>query len=660
VNNSAFDQNSTINDPVFVDPALFNFEPSSFAVNDIGTNLTAWVPNDIFDSLRTTTPDPGAIEFTVSGCLGVQNVSLDSVGFDFARIMWLSAASQWQLEYGAPGFSLGSGTRMTTTNRPETITGLLPNTNYELYVRDTCSGTVSPWSPAFGFTTLRDYDLEVAAIANPEDNSCADSIMPVQVVVANKGQLAVTGYSVSFNSSGLLTASLSTTSTNTLQPGDVDTLTLGTISLTLGGTLDMTVVVSAAQDVYPDNDTLMSSVNIIGVPTPSILAMADTVCIGSPATLWVDPTLNIPSVVWLDSANNQIATGDTLFIPSVSGTATYFAKGEGSVTYSIGPADTTIGAASSFAGISLNAQSLLITADVPVKFTRARVYIENTGWLVVMLRDLAGNDIDRDSVFVTQSGPAYAPVVVNINLDIPVGSYRLGALAGQSAGGMLRNSAGQQAPYVIPGIFSIDGNTFSAGYHYYYYDMVISTGGCETPVASKTITALTSPTANFTLDTTSLPTIQVDGSSSQNTFGYYWDFGDGNVTTLATATHTYTANGTYDVMLIAYGECRDDTMIQQVTVMGLSVNDITGASALKLYPNPNSGSFTVSYEDEEMLRAELHIMDMQGRLIRRMKLEPTAVQVQEQIELEGIAAGMYQLSISNQKGVMRSKFTVSR
>jgi hypothetical protein len=661
VNNGSFDQNSSINDPIFVSPATGNFEPSNFAVNGIGANLQTLVSVDIRNMPRTATPSPGAYEFIVTGCFGTQNESVGTITHNSAQAVWISANNRYQLSYGPAGTAAGAGTIVTTTSIPYTITGLSPNTAYDVYIRDTCDiGTVTAWSPVVSFTTLRDFDLRMAAILDPADNACGDASMPVRVVVRNNGNLPMTGYSAQVAVSGALTASINATSTAALQPGETDTLTVGTINSSAGGTITLAASLQSTQDLYADNDTLSSTVGIISVSSPIVASSADTVCVGDPVSLWVTNTSPNSSMIWEDASGTQIGTGDTLSIPAVSGTSTYSVRGLGTVNYSVGPADTTIGAAASFAGSSLNAQSLLITALVPVKFTRARVYVENTGWMVVMLRDLSGNEIVRDSVFVTQNGPAYAPVVVNINLDIPAGSYRLGALASQSAGGMLRNSAGQTPPYTVPGVFSIDGNTFGAGYHYYYYDMVVSVGGCATPVTSKTITALTSPTANFTLNTQNLPTIQVDASSSQNTFGYYWDFGDGNVTTLATATHTYTANGTYDVMLIAYGECRDDTMIQQVTVMGLNVNDITGASALKLYPNPNSGSFTVSYEDDDMQRAELRIMDMQGRLVRRMQLEPTAVQVQQHIELEGVAAGMYQLSISNQKGVMRSKFSVSR
>lgn len=660
VNSGAFDQNSTTADPIFTAAATFDFEPTSFAVNDIGANLLTLVPTDIFDSTRTSTPDPGAIEFSVTGCLGVLTISTDSLAHDVARIMWLSAATEWQLEYGPAGFTQGAGTLVTTTNRPYLITGLSPNTTYDVYVRDTCGTTVSAWSAAHSFTTLRDYDLEVIAVLSPENNVCADTVVPVQVIVGNKGTLSVNGYSISVDASGATTATINASSTNVIASGGVDTLAVGTLNLSAGGALNLTAIVSGNLDVYPSNDTLRVGLAVVPVPTPIVLSSADTVCAGDSVTLFIDPTQGIPNIIWFDDNNLQIGAGDTIRVP-VGGTgATFYAQGEGGFTQRIGPADTTIGAAAVFASASLDVQSLLVTAIEPVKFTAAKVYVEQTGWLVVVLRTPLAVEVARDSVWVVQNGPAYSPVSVSIDLDIPVGDWRLGALTGQSAGGMLRNSSGQAAPYVIPGIFSITGNTFSAGYHYYYYNMEISTGGCETAVVGRTIVAEPAPTADFTIDATARPTIQVDAGISTNANSYRWDFGDGNTAVGQTATHTYTTNGNFTVKLVVAGDCREDSTTTAVQIQGVSVKDLAAVLGLNVYPNPNAGSFSLRYTDEAMLESYVRIRDMSGRLVYEELISPDQTEVLVPIKLDAVAAGLYQLSIVNERGVSHQKINVVR
>lgn len=60
----------------------------------------------------------------------------------------------WQVEYGSPGFTLGTGTRVNVTTNPATLTGLSAQTVYEVYIRDTCGvAGVSTWTGPIHFTT---------------------------------------------------------------------------------------------------------------------------------------------------------------------------------------------------------------------------------------------------------------------------------------------------------------------------------------------------------------------------------------------------------------------------------------------------------------------------------------------------------------------------
>lgn len=82
--------------------------------------------------------------------LGVDNVTATS-----ADLFWTTGgASDWNIEYGPTGFTLGGGTKINVTNDTITITGLSANNAYEFYVRDSCgAGDVSLWEGPFAFTT---------------------------------------------------------------------------------------------------------------------------------------------------------------------------------------------------------------------------------------------------------------------------------------------------------------------------------------------------------------------------------------------------------------------------------------------------------------------------------------------------------------------------
>jgi len=81
------------------------------------------------------------------------------------------------------------------------------------------------------------------------------------------------------------------------------------------------------------------------------------------------------------------------------------------------------------------------------------------------------------------------------------------------------------------------------------------------------------PTASFTAATSPLQ-VDVDGSTSTDTDGtivsYGWDFGDGNVATGVTSTHTYAAPGTYTVTLTV----TDDTGGTASTAQQVIVPDV--------------------------------------------------------------------------------------
>ncbi len=73
-----------------------------------------------------------------------------------ATLSWITGgASNWELEYGLSGFTLGNGIRIRTATSPHTLTGLTPGTTYDFYVRDSCgSGNLSTWAGPYNFNTI--------------------------------------------------------------------------------------------------------------------------------------------------------------------------------------------------------------------------------------------------------------------------------------------------------------------------------------------------------------------------------------------------------------------------------------------------------------------------------------------------------------------------
>lgn len=553
-----------------------------------------YITTDITGAPRDpSTPDVGAYEINVLGCTGPIGLSTDSLSFDAARIIWFSSQSMWNLEYGLQGFTPGTGTvvRGISTN-PYLITGLSPNTDYQFYLQDSCSSGNSSWIGPATFRTLKDVDANLLGFINPRANGCADPAVPIQVSVRNDGVLPLTSFSVNLDYSGFISGNLNQTFTTNLGTGAIDTFTIGTLNLSLGGTLNLNALATVANDRDTLNNRKVQTSNIISVAAPIVSALADTVCIGQGATLSVtNPNPSI-SVGWFNAAGTQIGTGNTFVTPPITANTTFTARGLGNVEYPVGPADTSFGSAAAFGAASLSIQSMLINAIEPMKLIRTRVYPQNTGWLVIQLRTVtgassAGTVVAQDSVFVTQTTP-YAGITITCDLDIPIGAWQLGCLTNQSAGGMLRNSTGAVYPYSIPGKFEITGATFSPVYYYYFYGMVLSQGGCPTDSTLKTIIAKPSPIAAFTSTLTSGSSFSFDASTSQNANSYNWDFGDGSTGTGVTTNHTYATSGTYQVVLTvgSPNNCGTDTLAQSVTVQALPQPDLVMLGIIS--PTPSS------------------------------------------------------------------------
>jgi hypothetical protein len=107
-----------------------------------------------------------------------------------------------------------------------------------------------------------------------------------------------------------------------------------------------------------------------------------------------------------------------------------------------------------------------------------------------------------------------------------------------------------------------------------------------------------------------------------------------------TVTTTYTVTKT---------QCHVTTSdVITVSVSPTGLFDLLKEQAnIKIYPNPNTGSFTLSYLLKNNVNANVEIMDIAGRLIYQNKLTSQADNLN--IQLSNVNNGIYFLKISNGK-----------
>lgn len=121
---------------------------------------TLGIMTDFDGDVRPLTPsagyDIGADEYVIPACPSPYGMSLDTVSTTAAQLSWTNGPADisWQIEYGAPGFALGSGTTVNSATNPLTVTGLTASTCYDVWIRSFCSaGDTSFWSGPFNFCT---------------------------------------------------------------------------------------------------------------------------------------------------------------------------------------------------------------------------------------------------------------------------------------------------------------------------------------------------------------------------------------------------------------------------------------------------------------------------------------------------------------------------
>jgi choice-of-anchor B domain-containing protein len=153
---------------------------------------------------------------------------------------------------------------------------------------------------------------------------------------------------------------------------------------------------------------------------------------------------------------------------------------------------------------------------------------------------------------------------------------------------------------------------------------VSNSAGTNTATLNQAITVGAAPTALYSFGVNQYVANFTNNSAGALT--YSWDFGDGNTSTVANPSHTYTANGAYEVTLEATNECGFAVYTQTVNinVSGTEFLDETGYS-LSAAPNPFSQNLTINYElPNEATNANLLIFNVLGAKVGEVALTGNA------------------------------------
>ena len=169
-------------------------------------------------------------------------------------------------------------------------------------------------------------------------------------------------------------------------------------------------------------------------------------------------------------------------------------------------------------------------------------------------------------------------------------------------------------------------------------------------------------------------------SSGASYTSYFWDFGDGNSSTLAYPTHQYASSGLYNLCLSivsinGVGDTCMDTYCHTVGVdslgnvyyktngPGFSLNVLDPAtvglneellSGVELFPNPSNGVVTIDLGNQIEGELTWSLFDLKGMNLGNGEVNSSSTK----IDLSRLDAGIYLLNVSNGTAISNHKLQI--
>lgn len=156
----------------------------------------------------------------------------------------------------------------------------------------------------------------------------------------------------------------------------------------------------------------------------------------------------------------------------------------------------------------------------------------------------------------------------------------------------------------------------------------------STPITTPPNTAFT----YFPSQPQHLAPVTFTDNSTNGPISWSWNFGDNGTSNVQNPTHTYQNPGTYTVTLVACNCFSCDTLTQVMNVIVNGLGEWNTAGAYNLYPNPFTGSFTLTLPDlTTYSNVSIRLTDVAGRVLKQ--LQPAGKSTP--VETSTLPSGMY-------------------
>ncbi len=197
----------------------------------------------------------------------------------------------------------------------------------------------------------------------------------------------------------------------------------------------------------------------------------------------------------------------------------------------------------------------------------------------------------------------------------------------------------------------------------YFVQVFNDSLGCTATSDTLLIEMFPAPAADFQFEMTgtALDTSEVVQFTDQSTgevVSWFWEFGDGDTSTMQNPEHRYEATGEYTVSLevTSAGGCADSS-IQTIDVV-TDVDDPVVQKEYYLFPNPASTKATLPLEEPVSGTFRISLWNTEGKQIRT--IPDTAVSSQSiTLDLQGLVPGTYVVQLWQAEKVSYYRLVIS-
>ncbi|MGI8893379.1 MAG: choice-of-anchor J domain-containing protein [Bacteroidia bacterium] len=192
----------------------------------------------------------------------------------------------------------------------------------------------------------------------------------------------------------------------------------------------------------------------------------------------------------------------------------------------------------------------------------------------------------------------------------------------------------------------------------YAYFVSTPAGNC---FATDTITVTVNPLPVPDFSATSILGLATFSNSTANGVTYHWNFGTGNAadtSNLANPTFTYTANGTYTVVLTATNPCGSVSHTFDITITGIvGITEIPGAT-INISPNPAADFMIIDISGLSGEKITVNITNVLGQQIYSDLLTLTGDNYSSKIDVSSYDKGVYFITIQTEKHATTRKLII--